>query len=123
MGRLKELGADLVVITPQLPQYSLEMADKHRFSFDLLSDPGNGVGAAFGLRFSLSDDLREVYRGFGIDLPSYNGDETWTLSIPGRFVSDSGGIIRAAEADPDYTVRTEPDVTVEQVASLVKAGT
>jgi len=39
----------------------------------------------------------------------FNGDASWTLPIPARFLIDRGGIIRWAEADPGYTTRPEPD--------------
>jgi hypothetical protein len=32
--------------------------------------------------------------------------------MPARFVLDRGGIIRSADADPDYTKRPEPADTI-----------
>jgi len=60
--------------------------------------------------------LQEIYRGFPLDLPKFNGDNSWTLPIPARFVIDSRGVIRAAQSDPDYTTRPEPSDTLEAVA-------
>ena len=37
---------------------------------------------------------------------------------PARFVIDRGGIIRAVDADPDYTRRPEPARTVEILRGL-----
>ena len=65
------------------------------------------------MAFTLPDDLRELYRKFGIDLAQGNGDGTWRLPMPARFVLDGQGIIRSADADPDYTRRPEPAQTVE----------
>jgi hypothetical protein len=42
----------------------------------------------------------------------------WTLPIPARFDIDLLGIIRAAESDPDYTTRPEPEDTLEAVRAL-----
>jgi peroxiredoxin len=81
-------------------------------------DRGNDISATLGLRFSLPDDLRQVYRGFGIDLPRLNGEPSWTLPMPGRFVVDREGIIRTVEVDPDYTQRPEPEKTVADVRAL-----
>ena len=36
--------------------------------FELLRDFGNTVAEAYGLVFTLPDDLRELYLKFGIDL-------------------------------------------------------
>jgi peroxiredoxin len=62
--------------------------------------------------------LRRVYSKFGIDLKKYNGDDSWTLPIPARFVIDSSGTVRAADADPDYMVRPEPTETVRVLEGL-----
>ncbi len=84
----------------------------------MLSDPGNAYAAELGLRFEISPDVKEIYGGFGIDLPKVNGDDSWTLPIPARLVVDSDGIVRAADIDVDYTRRPEPDKTVADVKAL-----
>jgi peroxiredoxin len=70
------------------------------------------------LRFTLPDDLKAVYLGFGIDLPVRNGEPSWTLPMPARFVVDRGGIVQAVDADPDYEHRPEPQKTVDDVKAL-----
>ena len=84
----------------------------------MLRDHGNQVAEKYGLVFTLPEDLQAIYTKFGIDLPKGNGDGTWRLPVPARFVIDRGGIIRAADADPDYTRRSEPSQTVEQLKAL-----
>ena len=84
----------------------------------MLSDPGNAYAAELGLRFEVAAEVKEIYGGFGIDLPKVNGDDSWTLPIPARLVVDSGGIVRAADIDVDYTRRPEPDKTVADVKAL-----
>lgn len=84
----------------------------------MLSDPGNAYGAELGIRFEVPGDVREIYGGFGIDLPKFNGDDSWTLPIPARLVVDANAIVRAADIDPDYTRRPEPDKTLADVKAL-----
>jgi len=115
---LESHDANLVALTPHLPEYSVEMIDKHALNFHLLSDPGNAYAGQLGLRWPLPEDLKQVYAEFGIDLPKYNGDDSWTLPIPARLVVDSGGIIRASDVDADYTRRPEPRKTVADVAAI-----
>ncbi len=86
--------------------------------FEMLRDFGNEVGTKYGLVFTLPDDLRAIYVKFGIDLAKGNGDGTWRLPVPARFVIDRTGIIRAADADPDYTRRPEPAHTVAALRAL-----
>jgi len=118
VGTLKEHGATIVAITPQLAEASRSLIEKQRISFDLLSDPGNAYVAKLGLRFTLPDDLKGVYLSFGNDLAVRNGEGSWTLPMPGRFVIDTQGIVRAADADPDYQYRPEPQKTVDDVKAL-----
>jgi len=111
-------GASLVAFTPQLPEHSRALAEQHRIGFDIMTDPGNQYAELLGLRFALPDDLRAVYLGFGVDLPKHNGEPSWTLPMPGRFVIDRTGIVRAVDVDPDYTYRPEPQKTLDDLAAL-----
>ena len=115
---LKEHGATIVAITPQLAEASRSLIEKQRISFDLLSDPGNAYAAELGLRFALPDDLKGVYLSFGNDLAVRNGEGSWTLPMPGRFLIDRRGIVRAADVDPDYEHRPEPQKIVNDVKAL-----
>ena len=118
LDQLREHGATLVALTPQLPEHSRGLAAKQQLGYELLSDPGNAYAAKLGLRFALPDYLRELYQSRGIDLPKYNGEASWTLPVPGRFVVDRGGVVRAADVDADYTRRPEPEKTLADVARL-----
>lgn len=117
-GALKELGATICAITPQSPEATKPLIEKHKIAFNLLSDHGNEFTAKLGLRFKLPDDLKEVYLSFSIDLAAGNGEDSWTLPMPGRFVIDTAGIVRAADVDPDYRYRPEPQKTVDDVKAL-----
>ena len=111
-------GASLVVLSPQRPQHSRGQVENHGLSFPLLSDRGNAYAAELGLRFTLPEDLREVYLSLNIDLPEHNGEDSWTLPIPARIVVGQDGIVRAADIDPDYTRRPEVEKTVQDVIAL-----
>jgi len=107
-----------VVISPQVARTPRETEDPKPLPFEVLRDFGNRVAEAYGLAFTLPEDLREIYLKFGIDLARGNGDGTWRLPVPARFVIDGQGIIRAVDADPDYTRRSEPARTVEILEGL-----
>lgn len=111
-------GASLVVISPQVQRTPREPENQAPLALEHLHDPGNEVAKRYGVAFQLPEDLRAVYRGFGLDLAKAHGDETWTLPMPARFVIDRGGVIRSADVDPDYTRRTEPAETLAVLRSL-----
>jgi peroxiredoxin len=118
LPEIESLGASLIVLSPQLQQFTSPGARRHKLTFPILTDPGNKVGEAFGLAFRLPDDLIEVYRQNGLDLPSNNGDDSWRLSIPARIVIRRDGTVASAEADPDYTHRPEPEETLAVLRGL-----
>ena len=62
--------------------------------------------------FDLPEDLKRVYTEMKLDLPRYNGDDSWQLPMPARFVIDRQGIMRYADFDPDYTTRPDPEETL-----------
>lgn len=102
-------GAKLVAISPQTAVNSRKSVRQNALGFPILSDTHNDVAASFGLRFELPDYLVELYKALKNDLPSFNGDPSWTLPMPGRFVIGQDGIILYAEVNPDYTRRPEPE--------------
>ena len=119
---IKATGATLAAITPQTAANSRKSIAEHKLAFPVLSDPGNQVADRYGLRYRLPEYLIELYKQLGVDLPSFNGDASWTLPVPARFVIDRQGQIRYAEADPDYTQRPEPEDLLQVLASLKSAA-
>lgn len=115
-------GATLVMITPQTAANSRKSIAEHGVGFPILSDPGNQVAERYGLRFRLPPYLIDVYRQLGVDLPVINGDDSWTLPMPARIVIDRLGIIRYAEAHPDYTQGSEPEELLPVLRELRRAG-
>jgi peroxiredoxin len=92
---------------------------KNNLTFDILSDSGNQVASRFGLTFQMAEDLRKVYISrFNIDLPKYNGDDSWTLPMPARFIASGAGVVHTAEVNPDYTIRPEPSEILEVLETM-----
>jgi peroxiredoxin len=107
-----------VAISPQLSELNAEVKSKHRLAFPVLQDQDNTYTRSLSLVYPLLDDLREVYAGFSIDLPGNHGTGSWELPLATRMVVDAGGIIRSVDADPDYTIRPEPEASLEVLRNL-----
>ena len=118
LPQIREQGGALVAISPQSAANSRKSARQNGLSFPILSDQGNEVAAAFGLRYHLPDYLIELYKQLGNDLPLVNGEPSWTLPIPARYVIGQDGVIRYAEVNADYTRRPEP----EDMLPALRAG-
>jgi peroxiredoxin len=108
LPEFERLGANLIAISPQNAVNSRKSVRQNALGFPILSDPHNSVAAAFGLRFELPDDLVALYKSLRNDLPAFNGDDSWTLPMPARYVIGQDGAILYAEVNPDYTRRPEP---------------
>ena len=111
-------GATLVAVTPEKPDNALSTAEKNALTYPVLSDTGNTFAKALGIVFELQGDLKNLYEGFGLDLPNLNAESGWTLPIPAVYVVGRDGKILFADIDLDYRRRAEPS---EAVAAL-KAG-
>ena len=119
MHTIRSLGADLMAISPELPDHTLTMAEKHAIPIDILSDATSEVMKKYRLWFTVPAEVKALYlEKFGLNLEKYNGAGRWELPVPANYVLDRGGIVRAGEADPDYTVRMEPSDVVTALRNI-----
>lgn len=118
LPQITGLGASLVAISPQIPDQSLTTAEKNELAFPVLSDVGNVVARRFGLVFALAEHLRPIYTELGIDLPKFNGTNTFELPVPGTFIIDRNAVIQAVHVNADYKKRMEPARILEVLTDL-----
>ena len=98
-----------MAISPEKPDDTVSTAEKNALSFPVLSDVGQQVGKAFGVVYALTDDVRKVYDGFGLDIPSKNGAlDDWSLPLSATYVIGTNGTILFADTRVDYRERTDP---------------
>ena len=115
---VKSSGGELVVFSAETTAITKGMADKQKLKFPIVRDTDFDIARSFGLLFTLPDDLKAAYQSFGLDLPKNTGYAAWELPVPSRFVVDRAGIVRAVDADPDYTVRSEPETTLAMLRHI-----
>ncbi|KAB1979033.1 peroxiredoxin-like family protein [Streptomyces triticiradicis] len=111
-------GARLAAVSPQIPDESLTLTEKHGLAFEVLSDPGSDTAERYGLAFDLSDELAAVYDKLGFDLQRVNDGHPRTLPLPATYVIDRNGVIRWAFVDTDYTARAEPADVIAALDAL-----
>jgi peroxiredoxin len=104
---LARRGVALVAVSPQKPDGSLTMQEKHELSFAVLSDPANQLAAAAGVLTSPSEEARAAQLQLGLDLTQVNADGTTTLPMPATVIVDPDLTVRWIDVHPDYTTRTE----------------
>jgi len=112
-------NASLIAVTPQKPDKSKEQIVKSEYTFEILSDLDDSVMKAYNLYFEVPQELHELYKNrFSFDITDYNGIDRLGLPVPGTFVIDQDGIIRAAYAETDYKKRMEPDDIINALKAL-----
>ncbi len=114
-SEVRALGARIVAITPEIERYTRSLHRKLNLRFDLLTDLHLKTAEQFGLVFVLPDYLRDLYKSFGSTLDRFHDESEYRLPMPARYVVDKQGIIRAADINVDYTIRTEPSDTLQQL--------
>jgi peroxiredoxin len=121
LPQIQALGANLVAISPMTPANGRRAVRKHELGFPVLSDVRNEIAAEFGLRFNLPDYLVELYKRLRNELPAFNGDPSWTLPMPARYVIGQDGVVLYAEVNPDYTHRPDPSEMLPVLEKAVRA--
>jgi peroxiredoxin len=100
-------GAQLLALTPESPDNSMTTIEKHKLSFEVLTDNDNAVAKAYGVVFQLTEEVKAYYEnGFG--LSAYNGNDKGELPLGATYVIGTDGFITYAFLDADYRNRAEP---------------
>lgn len=99
-------NAQIVAISPELPDKAFTTTQKNELPYEVLSDVGNKVAADFGVVFDLPEIVVEQFKG-RLDIPGYNGDDSWTLPLSATYIIDTDGTITYAYLDADYRQRAD----------------
>lgn len=108
LPQIKETGATLVAITPELPDSSLSTAERHSLEFEVLSDVNSDYARELEIVFTISEELRPIYENFGIEVEKHNGEGQYDVPLAATFVVDVDGSIICDFVAVDYTLRAEP---------------
>jgi len=107
-NEIESYGARLVGMAPETPDRALSTAEHAGIAIDVLSDTGNWMAEQIGLVFELPQALRPIYEKFGIDIPAFNGDDSFKLPVPATYIIARDGVIVYDFVNADYTLRLEP---------------
>lgn len=118
LPQISASGARLVAISPQLPDSSLDTANKNALTFDVLSDVRNEVARSYGLVYSLPEEIRAALRSNNKALPPINGDQSWELPVPATYVIARDQHVALAYIEVDYRKRLEPEALLTCLKSL-----
>jgi peroxiredoxin/nucleoside-diphosphate-sugar epimerase len=118
MHEIKTAGAQLIAISPQTPDQSLSMKEKHELSFFVLSDANNKTAENYNLKYKLPDFQQAIQKRSGIELHQYNGDHTFELPVTATYIIDKKGTVIAGASEINHRTRMEPSDALTNVRSL-----
>jgi peroxiredoxin len=113
--QIKNLGFQIIAISPDRPAKLAETADKHQMGYTLLSDSTMAAAKAFGIAFKLDEPTLAKYAEYGINLDDASGQSHHLLPVPSVFVLGTDGTIKFEYVNPDYKVRIPPDLLLAAV--------
>lgn len=105
---IEAFGATLVAVSQQTSANSRKSQRDNKLGFPILGDKGGELAAAFGVRWDVPEYLQSIHKAVGADISVFNGEDSWTLPMPARYVIGQDGVIQYAEVNADYTQRPEP---------------
>lgn len=120
LDEIHTLGAKLIAISPQVPDYTLDKDKISAMPFDVLSDQNAKVAAEFGVAWQVPDFLlKHMKEDRKLDLETINNGNTSIMPIPATFILDKTGKITWRFIDLDYRIRSEPADVIEALKALV----
>jgi peroxiredoxin len=115
---LRDLGATLVAVSPQVPERLVDIKVRHGLSFKVASDLGNALGRRFGILYTADEASQAAQRAKGAFIGETTGTGTWDLPQPAVVVIDHERVVRFVDVSPDWLVRTEAEPVLEAVRDI-----
>lgn len=112
-------GANVLALTPELPDNSLNTTEKNNLQFEVLTDLNLDVAKGYNLVFKLGKSVSDLYKK-NFDLVAYNGNDSDELPLAATYVIDQQGIVTYSFFSADYRERAEPAEVLEAVKKLNK---
>ena len=95
----------VIAITPE-PEESISKAvEKSKATFSVIYDKDRSIMKNWKVAYSMSDDMKTKYKGYGLDLEKQQGD--WMLPVPATYVVGKNGKIEYVHFDENYQKRAE----------------
>jgi len=107
---LKNLGVQLLAISPDQPSKLKETMDKHKMGFQLSSDSDMAGARSFRVAYKLDDATLAELKKYNIDVEEASGQKHHMLPVPAVFLVATNGLIQFEYVNPDYKVRLDPEL-------------
>jgi peroxiredoxin len=118
---LRELGATLVALSPQVPERLRAIKERHSLEFDVASDLNNELARRFGILYTFDEASQKSSIASGKTIGEVTGTGTWELPQPTAIVIGQNGVVKFADVHPDWLLRSEAEPILAAVSALVSS--
>jgi len=106
LSLIREKGATIIAITPELPEGVAKTVEKTKAEFSILHDEGLKIMKAYEVEYKVPENTITRYRNTGIKLEEINGAKNGHyLPIPATYIIDEEGNITYRYFQSDYKKR------------------
>lgn len=119
LADIRALGAELIAISPQVPDGYFTKSELDELDFQVLSDQDALVAGQYGVAWEVPElILDHMRKDRNLDLAELNNGSGSVLPIPATFILGSDGVVKWRYVDVDYRSRAEPDDIVNALKNL-----
>ena len=112
LTEIMQAGGQVIAISPELPDKTMTLKERHSLEFNVLSDINNRVADTYKLAYNVPDSYVDHY-DLSYTLNEHNGaDSQQRLPLAATYVIDKSGIVEYAFLDADFVKRADPDEVI-----------
>ncbi len=116
---INEMGAKVVAVSPEKPEYLNKMAEKSGAGFTLLYDEDYRIAEAYDVNFIPDAKQLFVYNTvLSAKLKKTHSDDSQRLPIPATYIISQEGIIIWRQFDPNYKKRSNVKEILQALTEL-----
>lgn len=105
IGLIREKGAEVVAVSPEMPENISKTLEKTKADYPVLFDEGMKIMKAYDVEFEMQENTLTRYRNTGLDIEKINGSNGKYLPVPAIYIIDKESTITYRFFDPDYKKR------------------
>jgi peroxiredoxin len=116
---IEKMGAKVIAVSPEKPEYLGVMEEKTGAQFTLLYDEDYKIADAYDVTFKPSASTLFTYNTFlGANLKETHSDDSQRLPIPATYIIGQDGKIARRQFDPDYKNRSTVKDILDALSDL-----
>ncbi|WP_053405483.1 peroxiredoxin-like family protein [Persicobacter sp. CCB-QB2] len=117
--QITEKGANVVVVTPEQPEFIEKMVKKSGATFSILHDTSYKIMLDYKVAFKLGREIVPAsFKQMQKNARKHNGNLEDMLPVPATYIISRDGNIRYIHYNPDFTERAGVEEIAAQLVNL-----